>query len=614
MRGDAADITGRVLQTMLKAGRSARKRFWDSGLEIARYGYAPDYGFEYQTLPKNAFFRAKVALTSEAIRVFGPMIYPSNPHRTATSRPWASPEMERITAIVGQYLNYTPAETDLYGQNRRQIDEAVSWGRGVALTERDYQKGLICTKYRSVRELLLDPDAKDVASARWGSLKERMLRSEAKALWPKGKWDIVPKDKQTDPDRLPWEHSAKSQADLVVFHRVWVKTNLFDQEGGKDLLASMRAEDPSLSAETRMPMCYLCDEDGRLIHQSPWEVPFYLDNEFPFTVTDFYPAQDSAWPVSPLEPALGFQRAINWIVTLMMGKYRFTSRTVGAIMKQNGEGLADADIDKLLMGNDVEMMQIATKGETKALRDMVTEFNWSHDYMVHGLTLLNQMESRFQKATGLYDVLYAGESPTQSRSATDAAMKDRNSMSRINDMRDSVAKAQSRIARKEAMAARYLLKREDIQVVLGPEAAQDWGFLIKPGTDAVQAMAQQAMQAGLPPQEAMAFAADKARQAVDPERWRLETDYGIEADSMKRQDIDQRIDAQKELISQVVPAQIQSPDFMEKALAYKTLATYHQTIGNDKQLVRALEAYAQQLTQMAMNPPPPPPAAPPPQK
>ena len=598
-------VTGRVLAGMLKSGRSSRQRFWTSGVEIARYGYAPDYGFEYQTLPKNAFFRAKVALTSEAIRVFGPMIYPSNPHRTATSKPWATPEMQRVTDIVGEYLNFTPGEADLFGHNRRMIDEATSWGRGVLLTGRDPKSGLITSKYRSVRELLLDGDAKSWDDCRWGSIKERMTRSEARAMWPEGKWDVIPKDRAIqDKDSLPWEHSAKTGADIVVFHRIWVKTNLYDQEGGKELLKLDREQDQQVTAETRKPVCYLCDEDGKLIFMGPWEVPFYQDDEFPFTVTDFYPNGEGLWPISPLEPAMGYQRAINWLVTLMMGKYRFTSRTVGAIIKQNGEGLADADIDKLLIGNDVEIMQIATKGEAKTLKDLVGEFNWSHDYLVHGMTLLSTLEDRFQKATGLYNVLYAGESPTQSRSATDAAMKDRNSMSRINDMRQSVEKAQSKVARKEAMAARYLLKREDIGKVLGPDSAKDWGFLVAPGSDVQNMLLEQAMQAGLPDEEALAFVQEKAAQAVDPDRWRLETDYGIEADSMKRQDIDQRIDAQKELISQVVPAQIQSPDLMEKSLAYRALGTYHQTIGNDANLVKRMFAYADQLEQMALAPPP----------
>jgi hypothetical protein len=606
IRNESWAVTGRVLANMLKSARSGRKRFYDSGLEIARYGYSPDYGFEYQNLPKDAFFRAKVALTSETIRVFGPMIYPSNPHRTASSKPWATPEMQRVTDLVGDYLNWTPAEFDLFGSNRRMIDEALSWGRGVSLTQRDPRSGHIQTVYKTVRHLLLDPDARSWADCRYGAIKERMTRNEARALWPEGKWDILPKDRGgSDKDTLPWESSVKSGADIVTFWRVWVKTNLYDQEGGGELLKIDRAEDPMITAESKRPICYLCDEDGKLVLMSPWEVPFHLDDEFPFTVTDFYPHADCIWPVSPLEPGMGYQRAINWIVTLMMGKYRFTSRTVGAIIKQNGEGLSDANLDKMLIGGDIEIMQIETKGEAKTLKELIGEFNWSHDYLVHGTNLLQTLEERFQKAVGLFNILYAGEAGSQSRSATDAAMRDRNSMSRINDMRLTCERAQTAIARKEAMAARYLLSREQIGTVLGPDAARDWGFLVQPGADVVSEMTIQALDAGLPMEDATAFAQQKAKEAVDPERWLLETDYGIEADSMKRQDINQRIESQKELISQVVPAQIQSPDLMEKAMAYKTLATYHQTIGNDASLVKSMFAYAAQLEQMALAPPPP---------
>lgn len=615
MQNDVWATTGRILANMIKQGRAARKRFWDQGVEINRYGYAPDYGFEYQTLPKNAFFRAKVAMTSEAIRVFGPLLYPSNPHRTATAKRWATPEMQMVTQLVGDYLNYTPVECDLFTHNRRMIDEAVPWGRGVSLTERDPRSGLVRTIYRSVRDLLLDPDGRGGGNIRWGSLRERMTRTEAKALWPEGKWDIIPKDKRSggDADSLPWESCPKSGADIVSFHRVWVKTNLYDQEGGKELLKLDQEQDQNIAADTRRPICYLCDEEGRLIMMSPWEVPFHMDDEFPFTCTDFYPHSDGLWPVSPLEPGVGYQRAMNWLVTLMMGKYRFTSRTVGATVKRNGEGLSDTDMDKLLIGGDIEFLQLESKGEMKSVKDVFSEINWSHDYLVHGTNLLNKMEERYQYSTGLYGLLYTGTGDTQSRSATDASMRERNSMSRVNDMRLSVEKAQTIIARKEAMAARYLLTREDIGKVLGPQSAESWGFLIKPGSDAVEMMFQQAVQSGMPTEEAIAFAQDKARQAVDIDRWRLETDYGIEADSMKRQDIDQRIEAQKELISQVVPVQIQSPDLMERAMAYRTLGTYHQTIGNDANLVKSLFANADRLEQMAMAPPPMPmPGAPPP--
>ncbi len=141
------DECGNILKTMIVSGRKARERFRNTGDEIARYGYAPDFGFEYHTLPKTAFFRAKVALSSEAIRVFGPYLYQTNPHRTINVRPWADDKSKQIAVIVGDYLNYTPGECDLYGHCRRAVDEAIIYGRGVAWTDMHPTKKVICTTW-----------------------------------------------------------------------------------------------------------------------------------------------------------------------------------------------------------------------------------------------------------------------------------------------------------------------------------------------------------------------------------------------------------------------------------------------------------------------------------
>ena len=50
-----------------------------------------------------------------------------------------------------------------------------------------------------------------------------------------------------------------------------------------------------------------------------------------------------------LHAALGFQRAINWIVTLMIGRFRTTSRLLVVMKKKNGE---EKKLDKhCLKGN-----------------------------------------------------------------------------------------------------------------------------------------------------------------------------------------------------------------------------------------------------------------------
>ena len=82
-------VKGAILARLLKGDKKGKQRFQTDFNEIARYGWAKDFGFEYQTLPKDAFFRAKVALTAQAIKVFGPYLYSNNPHRTVTPKAWA---------------------------------------------------------------------------------------------------------------------------------------------------------------------------------------------------------------------------------------------------------------------------------------------------------------------------------------------------------------------------------------------------------------------------------------------------------------------------------------------------------------------------------------------
>lgn len=603
-----------IAKRLIEGGKKGRQRFYDEGLEISRYAYAPDYKFEYHTLPAGAFFRAKVALTAEAMRVFGPYLYQVNPHRTFTVRDNATPEMGRVAELCGQYLNYTPAKLDLYGNNRRALDDAMSWGRGVAWTEVDQTTGLVGTFYDSVRNLIVDPEAKTKRDIRWIGRRYKTTRPEAKKIVPTGKWENVPKDKGNgnSQDTLPWEIRPTSTLDMVSFWRIWLKNGLSGLDGAAELLKTAQEADPNATLDT--PVVLTVSDEGRCIAMDPWDVPFFKAGDWPCSWLDFYDSQESPWPAPLMGPAMGFQRAINWIVTLMMGKYRFTSRTVGALMKQAGEGLSDADGQKILMGADIEMLSITVKGEVKSLQQFVTEFQWSHEYLTAGMALLNLLEQRFQKACGLYEILYAGDSGAQSRSATDASVKDRNSQSRVKDMRDRVEKWQGEIAKKEALALRFLKDRDHIAAVLGQQAGQDWGFLVKPGGGDVQALvnkfAQGFIQQGIPPQmaleKAMPMAQDMARQAVDIDRWALETDYDIEADSIKRRDIDQRIDSLKELMNQLVPTQIQSPNLMVSALGYDTTAAYLDAIGAEKAIVQQYRSLAASQRQQAMAPPPPP--------
>lgn len=601
MAKEVLQAAGSILQRRLEGARKGKRRFLETGNEIVRYGYSPDYNFEYHTLPAQAFFRAKAALTSEAIKVMGPYLYQTNPHRTATYREWADPQMIRLTEIMGQYLNYTPAETDLYRHSRRATDEGISFGEGVMWTGMNQEKRLACSTYGSIRELLKDPDASTDEEIRWIARRRTRPRDDLLADHPEAAETIknLPKSPKrydgADGEGAAWNNQNLSQ-ELVSYWEFYTRVGIQHFEGGGEYVKALAltGEEPN-----DKPARWLVSDQGKVIAQDDWEVPYYLINEWPCTWLQFHDDPDSVWGISPLAAGLGYQRAVNWIITLLMGKYRFTSRTMMATMKKNNQGLNDADLDKVMVGNDIESLQIKVDGEDKGIGDFIQQFDWNSDYLDHGMKFLNLMEMKYQKATGLYEILYAGETSTQIRSATDAQMKDRNSRNRLEDMRDRVAKWQTKIARKEALAARMINTKEEIAKILGPVAGQDWGILVKPDQNSLGYWVQYFAQQGMPVQSAIEMAQAQMAQAVDIYRWIMETDYSIEADSIRRRDIDQRIDALKEMMNPVVATQLQSLDLNEKALAYTVLAAYYDAIGADRQLVNDFKAFSQNLQMQA---------------
>jgi len=599
---------GDILQKLLSADRKARHRFAKEGREIARYGYAPDYGFEYQTLPKDAFFKAKAALTAETIRVFGPYLYQQNPHRTATSVAWADEFTADTTALMGDYLNYSVNEYDFYSGQRKVIDESIPWGRGCSWTRRHPRKPqVIASQFVSVRDFFVDGGARC-----WEDLTRqtiRLVRPRAELLeeYPEAAATIksLPKAKRNDKDDclIGGEAEFSDISDCVEYFQTWSRVGLQRYEGGKELTDRLM----KVGAEAdNNPLAYCFTADGKVIHVGPWEVPFYIDDEWPITPLDFYDHPDGIWPASPLSTAIGYQKAINWIITLTMGKYRFTARTLLALINNNGNGLSEEEKDKVLIGNDVEAITLTLNGSQEAadITKYIQQFDWDNSWMDSAIKFIELMQQLYDNATGKYAILYSGQTQTQVRNASTAQMMDRNSQSRINDMRDRVVRYQSLLARKEAMAARFLLTRKDIGTVMGPGAGERWGFLINPEQTDINAFVQKFIAEGFQREAAMEMAQEKMTQTVDLERWARETDYTIEADSLKRRDIDSQIAGLGELMNQAVPTMLQALDPAAQAMGYQTMAQYHQSIGTPPEIVAMFRQYAQQLLSM----PPPMPA------
>ena len=98
--------------------------------------------------------------------------------------------------------------------------------------------------------------------------------------------------------------------------------------------------------------------------------------------------------------------------------------------------------------------------------------------------ILDRVMALFDKRTGLTDLMY-GQTSSQMRSATEASVKGDAMQVRPADMLDQITHWSTRLSRKEAMAARWLLRPEDVVPVLGPLGSMAWQqhLSLKPGED-----------------------------------------------------------------------------------------------------------------------------------
>ncbi len=573
--GRIAQIKGRVLKDLIASSKEEKKGFTKIGEEVKSYGHMADEQSILKDMGVEAdlWFKITVAMTAQAQDLMCPYLYPSNPYRTGTvrKRDFQDQQSQQIAKVrntlMMEYLNLTPDECDLYGESVRAINQSQVYGAGVLWTGLDERKGLVHSVYGDINELEVDPDVISVDRANWTARRRETPRWKLADEIPEAKnliWSLVP-NKQS-------KSAPGKTNDLITYYEVWMRVGLYRYVDGG--LPAVDENGQAVTPSDR-PMKYLVTEDGKLLKETTWEAPLFLDNLWPFEMVSYIEDEDCVWPISPMRAGLPFQRALNWLFIFYMTKIRFCSRSMFAIMNYGGTEIGTDNLPKLEMLNDLPFLNVRCDNENLKIGDLFQQLN-----LDPGLENFERAHSiikrEFQEHTGLYDILHYGEGETQDRSATATNFKDKTSKTRINYRQDRVKKWQSKVARKEALIARFIHTPEQIDVILGSGSGQLWGALMPP-----------AEAAGNP-------------MVVSFEQWFMETDYSIDSDSMIRHDHQTKVDSLKEAMNTVVPVQIQSIDLNEKAVAYDTIAEYLEEIGCADDIVQKQRDLANYFRQQAM--------------
>ncbi len=586
------DVAGKICQGLVKAALADRKTFDKEGDEIASYAYGKDTDEDWKTFPGGEpSFKAKVAKMAQAVDIFGPHLYPANPTRRVTPRGDLDPFTTARLARVEQFLNYTPTECDLYTESLFCTNEAVVRGRGVMWTGLDKRRNLVHSVADSVANLLKDPDAQTEREVNW---KGRIRRSP--------RWEFAQKYKAQK--QVIWELDAdlsrKSDAkarggrdpssEIIKYTEMYCRVGLHNYKEGFALIDQER----SAGMADDSPRKYVVADD-KIIWSGNWDIPWFVDNDWPCTELDLRDCINSLWPKSPLWTGLCHQRALNWAYAVYMGRLAKSFRKViGVLEGPDGVPLSLDDLNKAIYGDgdasNIEIVTIKWKGqEGVKLTDIIQDLA-----VTSGAEEFEKfwpiISKEFEEATGLYPVLHQGDVGRQMRSKAEVDLKANSSKTRINYYKERVEKFQSRLSRKEALASMLVQPREVIAKCFGERAALEFGVADTPEMSTPEMNAQRAMgwdspMPGVPP-EPLSF---------DVAKVFFEADYTIEAGSMRPYTPEQAQDAAEAFMNQGFPAMMSAGQVAPAMMGMKAWAEINRM---PKSFISAIDA-AVQGAQMA---------------
>jgi hypothetical protein len=215
------------------------------------------------------------------------------------------------------------------------------------------------------------------------------------------------------------------------------------------------------------------DETGlpnSLFTRTRWPIPFYADhNGWPFTPLQFHRKPGSVWPISHMKPGLPELKFLNWALSFLATRVMISAKTLVGVSKAAGDDFKDQ-----LLKHEQSGFSLLELSETlgRSVNDIVSVLQLPQ-VTPELWQIVQAVSEMFDKRVGLTELTY-GLTRAQYRSSAEAQVKSEQISVRPDDMANVLEDAMSMLARREALAARWLLQDQDVAPVLGPIGAAVW--------------------------------------------------------------------------------------------------------------------------------------------
>ncbi len=456
--------------------------------------------------------------------------------------------------IMEYYLNYVQRENNKKLHSRRMAEEALIKGWGILWTEftEPYPDGpkTIVSTFDTCDNIVFDPDAERREEALW------VARRKWLPIWKVAEeWDVDEEflEKQygtaesvdsQEEGRDNDDHRDKARRgktnDLMEVWYVYSKMGMgqklagigdslkdveeyLDSFGDNVMLVLSRKVPYPLNLHHDKIEDVLTDPDEQAQSDKhdentldvSWPIPFWEFGAWPYSDLAFRESPNNPYPMPYIKPAMGHLKFINWAMSFLVNKLRVASSTIVSCMASLEEEMKQ----RLLSGKDFRLIEIKHDQIPDGDVSKAVHFLQMPQFQPDMYRVLEQEMEAFDKASGLTGLMYG--SAGGYRSAAEFKGKQENGTAPLEDMASRMEDTMALVARKEMMAARYLLQSEDdVEPILGKLGASMWerfiasrdfssiarefhyrieaGSMRKPNKETQQANITQALQGWMP--------------------------------------------------------------------------------------------------------------------
>ena len=464
----------------LRAAVDAKRDFDEAAREVDElFTGEPDPFFRSEDVAEvmnlEHLFLVTVNLPFQIRSWLGPNLYQRNPTRTVTSRTNDS-ILRACGSVVSAWLNYTPAETGLAEESRLAVDEALIDGRSCHYTGYDAATGLIGSRYVSIADVLIDPDAKRPKDAYWIALRRQLPRWELEREFGKAAKELpegvgfsnsIACGTETDGDRdgTVKHGDEDDETDLVTIYEIWSRMGTGWRGAG--------VEEPGDDSFDFKRIVLVDGYSEKPLFLGRWETPLYVDGVWPLTFLDLTPTKNTLYPVSLLKAALPSLRAVNLLASTALKKALDHAREIYFVQA----GMDNDDKEAIASGGLSIVVELKSTDPGVKASDLVQ--HWQAGAISPEVReQINFHLGQIGEVTGLLPILKGQSNEQQIRSATEADIQDRNARSRLQDMSERVEDWATRVARNEGLLCRLELTADEVSRYLDASVDLELGYRI----------------------------------------------------------------------------------------------------------------------------------------